>query len=595
MKKLLFLMTVLLLALGSIFPVAAQSDDVSSMAQYFPADTLVYGVTRSDDAFVEKLDGLFQHVLTYMPDEPQGFSLKDALYNSPLGMSSLELTFGEDIRPWLGDYMAFGLIGPLDQWNNGQRPIVGAIAITDRAAVESFISKLVDSTGDSASMFTQSTVGDFTVWEMPYTAIAIGDSVMYMADKVDVMPLEMDGTLAGVDSFQNTVAKMPLSGYDMFAYADVPVLGAQIMQNVEESNQPEIKPMMDFFQTVMDATGPAAVGISTLDDLTWTMDFVQLKGDTSKLEDLGITMDRPTKPVNLDFAANIPADAALVMLTDNVGPQTTAAFANMRALGDYLQKNHVFPQMDGRGGRFGGMGMNMMGNVNIGDAITFMEFGFAGLTGLNLQNDVLSWMDGGSAGYVRALPSDVLPMAVDVVALAETSDADATQNVLDHLATAFDQYDVTYSHEGTGPRSVLALTDLADKIFPPNVPFDVANADELDVLIGTNGSVFVMGTRPGATYSLNPDGADLASDATFTQASAYFLPHSSAVMYINLQPLFPVFQEFAQKMNASEREMSQIDQAVGVLSVVKSISLSESNDDSSRSGRLVISLAEGPM
>jgi hypothetical protein len=336
--------------------------------------------------------------------------------------------------------------------------------------------------------------------------------------------------------------------------------------------------------------GATGMGFTALDDLNLVMDIVQMAGDSSDLEALGMTVTMPGGPVNLDFADTIPADAQLAVLSNQPGPKALVVMDNVRAMGDYMQETQLLSRLSER--EMGRQAAQMMDRFNLGDLITFGEFGFAGMTGLNLQDDVLAWMDGDCAAYLRLMPAETLPVTVDMAAVIATSDPDATQAMIDQLAAAFDKYRISYMREGNGPRDVLALDEIVDQMLPPDMPFNAEDAAELDILLGTNGTAFVAGTRPGVQYSLNPDGPGLGAAPSFVNAATYFLPDAEVVLYADLKPLFPVVLELAETMRASEWEMRELNDMIRVASVLDSASISGLQTDDAHVARFVLSLSE---
>src|SRR4051812_5767198 len=109
MKKLALLALLLTLALGLfVLPAAAQTEDLTTLAGYLPANAPVYIGFRTDDAFVKTLDTLASKLGAVIPGGMMDGSLQESLD----GLAS-EIqpggTFATTIRPWLGDMAAFGI------------------------------------------------------------------------------------------------------------------------------------------------------------------------------------------------------------------------------------------------------------------------------------------------------------------------------------------------------------------------------------------------------------------------------------------------------------------------------------------------------
>src|SRR5438045_603900 len=102
MKKFTLLAALLILALGVlIVPAAAQAQvhDLTTLAQYFPADAPVYLSFRTDDDFIAQLDKLAAKFGSLMPNGQMPGSLQ-AMLDQMASQLAPNGTFASTIRSW---------------------------------------------------------------------------------------------------------------------------------------------------------------------------------------------------------------------------------------------------------------------------------------------------------------------------------------------------------------------------------------------------------------------------------------------------------------------------------------------------------------
>lgn len=598
MKKFVFLLFVVVFAVSLAPASAAPADRFGDLAAYFPADSPMFFSIRTDEAFFDKVDDLVQLVAGKFPGIlPADLSVR-MLYDAPLGSVEQAVTIRADIRPWLGGAAAVGFTGTMQSMMEMRvPPVVIALEITDRAAAEAFVERMLGENlgDDDDAVIEKTSINDYTVYQPTeaydyiQTTVAIGNSVLFYAPSADVMPLTRpEEGLPDSPGFQDMTGLLPAEDYDALVYIDTPAIADMSMRmTFGNAPRPDMAYMMNLMQALYDAAGPQMVGLTLLDTRALVVDSVQLRGDTSRLEALGLVLDYPASPVDTAFAANVPADAPFVMQGTSLGPAILSGLQNFRAIGDWLQQEGLLGRLLEQRGAPDAY-VEMANNFNLKHLLTFGELAFSGMTGLNLQNDVLAWMTGDYAGYLRLLPSETLPLLVDLVLVVEAADPAAAQHVIDQLASALDQYEFAYERVDEG---TLAFTSPLRLLFPRERRAPFMAARELDVLVGTNGSVFALGTRPGVEVSLNARGdGGLASDPAYTAAQAYFLSGAESLGYMNPRPLFPLIRQLAETRDSRDLLL-----AIPFLSLLESASISAVSADAGVVSRFALTLSDQPL
>ncbi len=581
MRKIAVLMVVCSLVLGALpasTAAAAPIADLTALARYFPDTAPLFIATRTDDGFIASLDGLLAQVAARLSDNIENTSLSAELDRIAGQISGGTGDFETVFRPWLGDVAAIGLptMANLSETSAGIGPILIAVSITDATALESWLTDLFDRMGQDV----ERTAGDgYVVLDLSVRAqqrqhlyFLIRDDALLIANDMERMPAAGAASLAEAERFTEVMGLLPADDYSIAVYLDMQVLGRYSL----EMNAAMLPDMPDM-SAWMDLAGVQAWGFTLLNGEALTMDLVQTLGDLSALEDMGIPVGAAMQsaPVDLNFAANVPADAPLVILSTDLGPGALAGLEALQAMIPILEEQmQAMPN-----------GEEALEEMNIEGALNLLRMTFTGFTGLQLE-DVLAWMDGDFALYARMIPLanpvPNLPMTFDLAAVVETSDPTGTQALLDGLANGLDRYNQDFSREEISGADMIVLPDLIENLIE-DLPAAAADTPELDLVIGTNDEVFVAGTRAAATYSLAPSGDSLAQDPAVLAAQAYLLPNTVQMWYANLGTLADLIETLAPR----EQE------TVMALRLFNTATISSTTaEDGTTIARFVITLAE---
>ena len=569
MKRLLLIIGIFTLALGVFaFPAAAQDNpDFTALAQYFPTDAPVYASFRTDDAFVQTLDGLAAKLGSMMPGGAMPGSLQAALDQvasevKPGG------TFADTIRPWLGDLAAIGIYTVEDTGN--VPPLTIAIAITDQAKAETFFDAL-----PNADRYTRSEGDGFTL----YTPNSNVSSDPYFIFRSDVVLITGDQALADSggsiakslaqsDAFNTAIGLLPAPQYSGIVYMDTPAVLNKSLQDQRSFGQQDAA-MMDLFSSMLNALEPQAVGLTMLSDNTVAIDVASpLNADAVTSFDLSTN----AQPVDSAFAQYIPSGTPLVIQSTNLYESYQRAIANLRAVAADMPKD------------------SNAGDVNT--AIFGLNFIVRGLTGLPTE-DALGWMTGDYALYLKVSPAfsdapnfDEVPTSLpfDFGIAFQVTDANAAQTLYaglsDSLSTfAAQNATVTSETLASGTDALVLTFDGSDMPFP------------VELLIAKNDSVFVIGTRRMVEAAINPQNG-LDNDATYIEADATVLDNADAVMYLAGNGFQPIARGLLNSSSTSDqRDGANLKSLLGL---IRSMTMSTANlpDNSGSLARFVWTLPQ---
>jgi hypothetical protein len=407
----------------------------------------------------------------------------------------------------------------------------------------------------------------FTLYEVEdrNVAVAVTDDALFLAETVGTLrSLTTDeARLNTSTTFNDTVGALPLGDYDVVLYLDSPALAQAMTEMGEERGMSAFGIGMD---RMWAAAGPQAIGLSLANGGDLLIDSAQLPGDTSGLEEMGFVLPHSVPPVNVDFAEHVPADAPLVVLGTNMSGTYNLLIENLRTAARMQVE---------------------VGNEEAEEFernLRFIEIGVRGLTGLDLQHDVLGWMTGNYALFLNVNPEAIgneTTMPFDFGLVLEATDPAAAQAVVDGVRQAIERSDpenVTLTQETVaGIDAAVIVAELEDEPYP------------MEILVGTNDEVFVIATRNAFTAAVEPANGGLAADPSFTAAQDLFLDSSGLVFYFTPQPLKSLADMLAVSGDDEMEEGAGFIQLLTAL--VDSSSVTASYNEDGTRGRFVLSLA----
>jgi hypothetical protein len=521
MKKFLLITALLILALGAFtLPAAAQEQDLTTMAQYLPADAPVYFGFRTDDAFVGEVDAFLDKLGALVP-----VSFSDMLDDLSDNILPGE-TFDSLWRPWLGDQGGVGVYDLQGQSaEHPMPPITIALAITDEDAANAFLTGL-----QNADRYTSESEDDYTL----YTPTSSMTSDPYYVVRNDVMLITGDEALAeagGVldgDSltdnmeFGSTLELLPADGYSGILYIDTPAIYAMALEDRSMSGMRVGNvAAMGLVTDLMDVLQPQALGLTMLDDRTLALDVASpLNADAAG----PFVMSTSDTPIDPAFAAHLPANTPFVVQGTDLYNNYQNALANLDVLVSMMaEDDDVNPQ-------------------DFELALWGVGFFVRGLTGMEVD-DALGWMTADyaislgfspaftdSTSIFAAMSSNPIEFGITIAA----ADADKAQSFFDGLTRSLSglPVDEVQIAQDTLPGGTPALTFT---ISTPDLPFPI----ELVAALGDG--VFSFGTPRTVAAAVEPqDGAGLDGNASYAEATSYTLENANMLMFLSSSNLLPI-------------------------------------------------------
>ena len=551
-----FLMILLcgaLLLMAFASPAAATpTADLTALARFFPDKTLLFASVRTDSDFFTALDSMIGIVRDNMPDVGVPLETVEQMLDRVVAESpNLGGTFGDTIRPWLGNTAAIGFptLGEMlddDVYNNLSGPVLIAADITDRAATEAFFDQLIP---DTAEMSIEQTA-DYTLIT-PTSAqdgveiaasrnggIYIGNEVLLITNDPALLPQDtITSSLRDSADFTNSLSYLPESDYNAVLYLNLPEFLSQIPATELD---PDEAAALAAIAPLIDGVGGQVWGATILDGRSLTLDVAQPITDPSVYEAVGISLPSST-PISFDFARFIPAGTPLVIQSTDLNSVYNTLITSLRTT--MAMQAEMMPD--------GGEDINQ----ELEEGIAQLEFAIRGMTGLDLQDDILSWMTGnyaltlGFSPSLEDLPPSGIPSSfpVEFGILIEATDAAAAQAVVDGIAMALSSAgsgDFTLTEDTFGDVTAQVITIPAD-----GLPFPV------EIVFGASNEVFAIGTPRMAEAAFNP-GDGLAADPSYIEMQAFALDAPTTLYYAAGEGLTPLVNALAvtNSVNAQDKD-----------------------------------------
>lgn len=500
MKRLIAMMMIGLLLMFSFAVAQAKPAQVSLANAFFadqmPAGAGLYMAVRTDDAYIDELDGILNKLAngissnfpnTTVPTE--GFGMR-YLINQALGASRSNLEFETDIRPWLGSSAALGVY-----WGETfPENFYVAIDHNNRELVEAFIE-------NSTELNLEVTVeGAFTIYAPPnaMSFVGLNDDAIYITSKRELIPFTgvPSDVLSNDPNFQKSVGALPSDNYNILVVGDTAKLVQLMDSNRNTGNM--IRTMFPDAYT--------AIGATIVDGISPTIDIAQ----TGLPEDVVGLLNTPIDPA---FTQYIPTNATGVIhgtnliapynaLIDLVSAQTGQ---NLR--GQLEQAYTIF-------------GMDVIELLLSGDFAMYFTY----------RPDVLDTL---LATQLEALQTDAFATTslniedvLDFGYIFEISDPAKAQTLVDQIYMLFGMV-------GAGAGMTVAQEEIAGRnaivITVENLGGDL---QPLSLVIGANDSVLVMGTRQSATDILTGN-TNFNSNSFYQTSLRYTLPSMTHYWFLD--------------------------------------------------------------
>jgi ABC-type glycerol-3-phosphate transport system substrate-binding protein len=563
----LLLVLVLALTLGAAAAPAAAvpTDDLTAFAELFPQDTTALFSFRTDDGYIDALDGVIARLNAALPTPIMPMTLRESLDQAAATSGD---SFDSLVRSWLGDKASLGVDAAYlfdDDPDNDFLAGLLVIELRDRAAAEAFWTRALR-VNESSVGYTVSEMDGMTVYTPNepgnldgFIPFALADDYMLVGNLEIAMSVEQP--LSAAEQFQDAVVALPAGDYNLTLYLDGDLLlaGSVAMQQNIQNTFDEIianlgatpPPPTDFNQMFTDAfaadIGGIALGATILDERSLTLDMAFAIEPETLSAALGTMLepsmlDATLVPVDLSFAQYIPAGTPLVTHITDLNTIYQTVLASLEAVA----------MVSG--------GDPQQGMQELQAGLQGVQFAVRGLTGLDLEEDILSWMTGDVALWLSpaASVSEVdelfaaiqlgLPLDFGLLISAQANPegaaalVDGLEQALEFAAAQLPEGSSTelrLSSENIGGTDVVVAT-----VFDRSLPFP------LELVIGANDAVFVLGTRAAAEAALNPTNP-LTSDPLFQEAARYLLPNTTQVQYLSGVGFVPLLNLLIVQMGSN--------------------------------------------
>lgn len=518
------------LAIGAPRPSQADTwQELTGLANIFPINTDVYIGVRTDDAFIETLDGLVARIESALPTQ-MNQTLSDALDSAARSIDP-NGSFEDTLRPILGDEAAFAIsdIAVLYDDKPGNDDTANyAFAISLNEGGAELLNARIAAAMPTNGRYTTTGEGDgITLYTPSGNNERSGQQLIYVSQTEAVvtnsrvmLPISREARLASNPALGEALDRLPQDDYNVVVYIDVANVMNSMMGMLDEQDNEmseQLQQQMEQMQGLMGAIGPQAWGFTIVDDRSLMIDISQ-SVNMEAYASLGVPMNTMTTPVDPAFLEHLPAGSALVVHSAGFGASLSAideAFAQMQT-----------PDSE--------------------QMIQQLNFMLRAATGQNLD-EIATWTTGDFAavttplaglsdpGFMRTGQTEDGRIPVDFGVVVGTSDAAAAQlfarNIANSLGAMADPEDDTRvsvtqeTIEGVEVQVVTATTEDPSLI--------------IEILMGANDQVFALGTRTVVTAALD-SAPDLAADPTLLEAQTYSLPNPVSFLYLAGEPLTPL-------------------------------------------------------
>ncbi len=538
-KAMLFM--ILMLSISLFAPVSAQVQTekfgaLADAAQFFPSSTPVYLAIRTDGDYINTLNDLFVQI----QDRAVGSALSiseglDMLFND-----IFDSDFQNDVAPWLGNYVAFGIF-PMDlmtdySYSNDRIEFGVIINIINRELATEVVANFFEQrVGDN---FDQETGDDFTAFYVDdYTRFVVSDEYLVITNNdALIVPTPLEGSLFNTYAFEDALNPLPADSYNFISYVDMATVQSYVAASRSYSYRNQR--MMDLLFT--QAMGPIATAGKIENGNVLILDSVFSAGNMIGMQQLGLSMP-PDLTITPEFATVIPSDAILAV--HGVSPLAYGDYFRDSALAvwRYLSGSEFNPEYDAQIEAWVNQGYVGLGRV--ADAI------FSNLTGLSLERDFANWMSKDGVFFMRSNPElDNPQFPIDLAFVSQVTDGAQSLESMRRLVRA-----LPLALRSVGMRGVTfteTTLEGADALVIGIYGYEITGEPNLELVISANDTVFVIGTHRAV--------ADVLAGRTggaFPASQAYILPDANMVLYDNVTNALPLARWIvAQTGTNSQRE-----------------------------------------
>ncbi|MGQ0608258.1 MAG: DUF3352 domain-containing protein [Chloroflexota bacterium] len=323
-------------AAGS-FLLSSRAAAIGSGAAYVPAEAPFYVEMRLEPSVAQ--DESLRELLGHFPPI-EGVDLNEPLYaqmieraDAMLAEEGAGISWTDDVAPWFDGHVAIAVTElpasamamPADPMAVPEvPPVIVLLGVTDAAAAEAGIERLLDEAGDDAPTFTETEHAGVTIRSAEGSetgAYALADDQLVIGSDVDVVKTALDthaagtGTLAEVAEMTRLTDTLPADWLAFVAYDLTEVMAAAFAEGATGS--PEMTAAFESLMANQPLRGAMAMSAA---------------GDRLLVD---AATDPPTGPFAVEnadrgLAAEVPADALYYSEAGNLGAAFAAVIEPMK-------------------------------------------------------------------------------------------------------------------------------------------------------------------------------------------------------------------------------------------------------------------------
>lgn len=534
MRRILALLTLLAVLIA---PAAAQSDRAtpSALTDLIPADAVFYLTGRADAGYLETLKGLWPR-------------LQEEVFNGSSRFPSYEEVFEDgtlreilnDTVTWRGDHIAIAaldaktLVAMADDFEAGFEAggLVLAFEVKDRAAAETWLAEELD----LSIISTPST--RYAVYSIPAQGITpvvmLSDDHMLItaASTFSAQLLTGDfASLSRAEHFTSPTNDLPFgaAGYDVLGYLDA---GAMVREvNAQEFITREMTPYRQFRFALADFSGQMAFGGVYQNGQDFILDGAWRFGNPDALVDYGFSPTQwVTEPIDPLLMAYLPPDTQFSLQSTDLQGTYQVILDGLSALNNIAASSPELAQAFGVYGAEQNIAGLLRGSITMA---------FAGLTGLNLENDVLSLLDDTDYAFGASYTEDNgIDFTFDAALIARhTGGAEVWLPALSEAAALYGYPEIVPQMLDGDAGQIVDFGPILDPFLEAQMGSAVANNPSFDPVVGVNSVIAAAGTRNAVKHALTfPTDLSIVRIA-LPRAVSLYLPNAQAVMFINGEAL----------------------------------------------------------
>lgn len=491
-----YLRFIILLGLFAVMPfsvIHAINLNVESphvMAETMPDSTELFFASRIGAGWIAELDAILVSLYDKLPDSLDIERVTiDGVFREGFDENGLDWDLFIGL---LGDYAAIGL-EPVNRFNDGKDPLMTVvIEITDQKAVEVLFDLMTANSGDTATRTMEGDVIRYDNVGKDHATVYITSTHLIATTHPDYS-LNLSAPLSASAEFTDALSLLNEDQYNVLAYASQATIEAALSEGDAEGLQLlGIRPQ--------DASALVA-GFTFQDDNTFTSDIA-----------MASTATAPNSTVNISYLNAMPASTdAFIVASD-----FTSLYNNAIAMAQEIAR--------AEGSR--------------DNPATMIPFLFR-LTGLDLEEDVLSWTTGGYGVFLgadvmgivnEAVATDSLSeLNIDAGIVIEATDLDLARNTAAELGkflelASQDNDEVTVTQT--------ELNGLSATLVSLDVPAERGNPPvALEFVLTVTDDFFFFGTR--SAFDSIQSGNTLADNADFISTVPQLLDNPTSVWYTN--------------------------------------------------------------